>query len=161
MADYNNAAKAFNVGLSALCDELRSEFKNATVVCTDKYTIRYDLVANHTKYGELHTYTFTTYQVFSLTFFAIGLYDVVISSSDFENPLMACCGHGGPPYNYKDRMTCGQPTASPCPVGSRYVSWDGVHNTEAANAIIASKILSAKYSKPQMKLKSLCKSKIP
>ncbi|ONK67633.1 uncharacterized protein A4U43_C05F2100 [Asparagus officinalis] len=128
MADYNNACKVFNAGLSDLCDELRSKFKQATVVCTDKYTIRYDLVANHTNYG-------------------------------FESPLMACCGHGGPPYNYKDRMTCGQPTASPCPLGSRYVSWDGVHNTEVANEIIASKILSGEYSKPQIKLKSLCRSR--
>ena len=85
----------------------------------------------------------------------------MISSLGFENPLTVCCGHDGPPYNYKDRMTCGQPTASPCPVGSRYVSWDGAHSTVAANAIIASKLLSAKYSKLQIKLKSLCKSKIP
>ncbi|XP_072974868.1 GDSL esterase/lipase At1g09390-like [Typha angustifolia] len=127
LADYNNAAKAFNVQLSELCDALRSEFKNATVVCTDMYKIKYDLFANPTKYG-------------------------------FENPLMACCGHGGPPYNYKDRMTCGQPTATACPDGSKYISWDGVHYTEAANKIIASEILSSDHSVPQIKLKNLCKS---
>ncbi|PKA67257.1 GDSL esterase/lipase [Apostasia shenzhenica] len=74
----------------------------------------------------------------------------------FENPLMACCGHGGPPYNYRNGMTCGQPTATACPVGSRYISWDGVHYTEAANQIIASKILSAEFSEPPVKLTSLC-----
>lgn len=74
----------------------------------------------------------------------------------FANPLMACCGHGGPPYNYRDRMTCGQPTATPCPMGSRYISWDGVHFTEDANKIIASKILSGIYSEPRIKLTWLC-----
>ncbi|URD79169.1 hypothetical protein MUK42_18693 [Musa troglodytarum] len=126
LADLNSAAKAFNAGLSELCDLLRSEFKNATIVYTDVYAIKQDLIANHTKYG-------------------------------FENPLMACCGYGGPPYNYKFRMTCGEPMVTACAEGSRYISWDGVHNTEAANSIIASKILSAKYSRPQIKLKGLCK----
>lgn len=52
LADFNNAAKAFNAGLSALCDQLRSEFKNATIVYIDIYAIKYDLIANHAKYGK-------------------------------------------------------------------------------------------------------------
>ncbi|KAH7676349.1 GDSL lipase/esterase protein [Dioscorea alata] len=126
LADYNDAAKVFNAGLLSLCDELNSEFKNATIVYTDMFAIKFDLIANHSQYG-------------------------------FERPLMACCGRGGPPYNYVNRMTCGQPTASPCPLGSRYVSWDGVHHTEAANQLIAEKILSSKYSRPKIMLTSLCK----
>ncbi|KAJ0979985.1 hypothetical protein J5N97_015459 [Dioscorea zingiberensis] len=126
LADYNNAAKVFNAGLLSLCNELNSEFKKATIVYTDMFAIKYDLIANHSLYG-------------------------------FERPLMACCGRGGPPYNYVNRMTCGQPTASPCPLGALFVSWDGVHYTEAANQLIAAKILSSKYSKPQVMLTSLCK----
>lgn len=80
----------------------------------------------------------------------------VISMLGFEHPLMTCCGHGGPPYNYRNLMTCGQPTATACPAGTRAVSWDGVHYTEAANKIIASKILSARYSKPSIKLSCVC-----
>ncbi|XP_020271769.1 GDSL esterase/lipase LIP-4-like [Asparagus officinalis] len=112
LEEYNNASKVFNVGLSDLCDELRSNFTNATVVYIDKYSIRYDLVANHTKYG-------------------------------FEDPLMACCGYGGPPYNFKDDQRCGAQGTSACSLESRYISWDGIHNSEAANEIIAAKILSA------------------
>ncbi|WOL15971.1 GDSL esterase/lipase [Canna indica] len=127
LADFNNVAQVFNAGLGELCDQLRSEFKNdATIVYTDMYAIKYDLVANHAKYG-------------------------------FDYPLMACCGYGGPPYNYRYRMTCGEPNITACADGSRYISWDGVHNTEAANHIIASKVLSAKYSRPQIKLKDLCR----
>lgn len=52
LADLNDAAKAFNAGLSELCDRLRSDFKNATIVYADVYAIKQDLIANHTKYGE-------------------------------------------------------------------------------------------------------------
>ncbi|KAJ8452354.1 hypothetical protein Cgig2_006159 [Carnegiea gigantea] len=129
LALYNDAAKAFNAGFSNLCDKMRSEIKDATIVHTDMYAIKYDLFANPEKYG-------------------------------FEKPLMACCGTGGPPYNYVDKKTCGEPTASACPDPSQSVSWDGVHYTEAANAVIASKILSAEYSKPHIKLKTFCNHKM-
>ncbi|CAL9045573.1 unnamed protein product [Musa banksii] len=126
LSAYNDAAKAYNYGLSDLCEKMRQELKNAVIVYVDMFSIKYDLIANHTQY------------------------------TGIEKPLMACCGHGGPPYNYRERMTCGQPTATACPEGSRYVSWDGVHYTETANGIIASKVLSAKYSQPQTDLRSLC-----
>uniref|UniRef100_A0A0D9WCF2 GDSL esterase/lipase n=1 Tax=Leersia perrieri TaxID=77586 RepID=A0A0D9WCF2_9ORYZ len=75
----------------------------------------------------------------------------------FDRPLMACCGHGGPPYNYANLKTCGQPTATACPEGERHVSWDGVHYTEDANAIVAEKVLSGHFSTPRVKLTALCK----
>uniref|UniRef100_A0A452XRE8 GDSL esterase/lipase n=1 Tax=Aegilops tauschii subsp. strangulata TaxID=200361 RepID=A0A452XRE8_AEGTS len=48
---YNRAAVAFNAALGSLCDQLNVELKNATVVYTDLFAIKYDLVASHTKYG--------------------------------------------------------------------------------------------------------------
>ncbi|GLU07203.1 hypothetical protein SLE2022_241690 [Rubroshorea leprosula] len=116
----NDAAKMFNVQLRALCEELRSQMKNATIVYVDIYSIKFDLISNASKYG-------------------------------FQNPLMACCGYGGPPYNYNPNVACGQAGYNVCKEGSRYISWDGVHHTEAANAIFASKILSTNYSTPQVK----------
>lgn len=51
LAGVNRAAKAFNRKLSQLCDDLRFHLKGATVVYTDMFAIKYDFVANHTKYG--------------------------------------------------------------------------------------------------------------
>ncbi|TKY61584.1 GDSL esterase/lipase [Spatholobus suberectus] len=75
----------------------------------------------------------------------------------FSNPLMVCCGYGGPPYNFDVRVTCGQPGYQVCAEGSRYVSWDGIHYTEAANTFIASKILSMAYSTPRTPFDFFCK----
>ncbi|KAF6175510.1 hypothetical protein GIB67_022000 [Kingdonia uniflora] len=124
---YNNAAKVFNEGLHALCAQMRSELKNATIVYVDIYSIKYDLVMNSMKYG-------------------------------FVSPLMACCGNGGPPYNYNINMKCGENGFSTCKEGVKYVSWDGVHYTEAANMIVASKILSTAYSTPKFRFDYFCQS---
>jgi hypothetical protein len=51
LANYNRAAQAFNKKLSDLCDEVRLRLKNATVVYTDMFAIKYGFVANATKYG--------------------------------------------------------------------------------------------------------------
>ncbi|XP_051120159.1 GDSL esterase/lipase At1g54790 isoform X2 [Andrographis paniculata] len=74
----------------------------------------------------------------------------------FEQPLMACCGYGGPPLNYDSRIACGQTkilngstvTAKACNDSTEYVNWDGIHYTEAANLHISSQILTGKYSDP-------------
>lgn len=48
---YNNGAKAFNSQLSTLIDALSMELKDATIVYVDVYSAKYELVANHSKYG--------------------------------------------------------------------------------------------------------------
>ncbi|KMT13568.1 hypothetical protein BVRB_4g083430 [Beta vulgaris subsp. vulgaris] len=74
----------------------------------------------------------------------------------FEQPIMACCGYGGPPLNYDSRVPCGQTkvingtsvTAKGCSDSTEYVNWDGIHYTEASNQYVASQILTGKYSDP-------------
>ncbi|XP_047962397.1 GDSL esterase/lipase At1g09390-like isoform X2 [Salvia hispanica] len=90
--------------------------------------------------------------VFSIKF------DLIANSTSygFSNPVTACCGAGGPPYNYERRVGCGYPGYQVCDEGSRFVSWDGVHYTEAANSVIASKILSTDYSTPPLAFDFFC-----
>ena len=76
----------------------------------------------------------------------------------FENPVMACCGYGGRPYNYKINRACGVPGYNICDDGKKYISWDGVHHSDAANAVFASKILSTNYSNPKLKFHYFCKT---
>jgi hypothetical protein len=42
-----------------------------------------------------------------------------------------------------------------CKLGEKFISWDGVHFTDAANGIVASKVLSGEYNIPRVKLTSL------
>ncbi|CAN4113366.1 unnamed protein product [Withania somnifera] len=121
----NEAAKTFNNQLRALCEQLRLQMKDATIVYVDMYAIKYDLIANSGSYG-------------------------------IENPLMVCCGYGGPPYNYNSNITCRQSGFTLCKESSAYVSWDGIHYAEFGNAIIASKILSTNYSTPPLDLHHFC-----
>lgn len=76
----------------------------------------------------------------------------------------ACCGYGGGPYNFDPRVVCGSMkkinksilTASACKDPYNYVSWDGIHATEAANKIVTLAILNGSYSHPPFSLHNLC-----
>ena len=78
-----------------------------------------------------------------------------------EKPLMACCGYGGPPYNYNHFKACMSAEMQLCDVGTRFISWDGVHLTEAANAIVAAKVLTGDYSTPRVTIARLVNSTLP
>ncbi|MCL7030737.1 hypothetical protein MKW94_012172 [Papaver nudicaule] len=123
---HNDLAKVFNKGLKAICKELRSTYKDATIVYVDIYAIKYKLFAKYKSYG-------------------------------FTKPHKACCGYGGEPNNYNVKATCGQPGYTICENVSQSIVWDGVHYTEAANQLVASQILSTKFSIPQIALDSFWK----
>ncbi|KAM3407509.1 hypothetical protein ACQJBY_001104 [Aegilops geniculata] len=86
-------------------------------------------------------------------------YDLVANHTKhgIEKPLMTCCGHGGPPYNYDPKRSCMGDSKDLCKLGDKFISWDGVHFTDAANSIVASMAISGEYSVPRMKLTSLVK----
>lgn len=54
ISSYNEAAKLFNEGLRHMCTELSSDMKDASIVYVDVFAIKYDLIANSTKYGKNH-----------------------------------------------------------------------------------------------------------
>ncbi|XP_047342189.1 GDSL esterase/lipase At1g09390-like [Impatiens glandulifera] len=124
LTSYNAAARIFNAALLHLCGELRSELSDSTIVYVDIYSIKFDLIANSSRYG-------------------------------FASPLMACCGSGGPPYNYDLRVGCGLYGYEVCT--TKYVNWDGVHYTEAANFFVAAKVLSMNYSTPRVPFDFFCR----
>lgn len=86
-------------------------------------------------------------------------YDMITNSNKygFTNPLMACCGSGGAPYNYNINTPCGQTGSQACSDGAKSISWDGIHYTEAANHFVASKILSMQYSTPRTPFNFFCR----
>ncbi|GLT94998.1 hypothetical protein SLE2022_127050 [Rubroshorea leprosula] len=94
----------------------------------------------------------TYVDIFTIKYNLIANY----SRYGFDQPIMACCGYGGPPLNYDSRIACGKTkdlngttvTAKACSDSSEYVNWDGIHYTEAANQYVASQILTGKYSDP-------------
>ncbi|XP_071721214.1 GDSL esterase/lipase At1g28580-like [Rutidosis leptorrhynchoides] len=66
----------------------------------------------------------------------------------FVNALKACCGAGGP-YNFNPLARCGDPSSSACTHLNKYVSWDGVHLTEAAYRSIYKSLFQGSYTFPQ------------
>nr|GME08409.1 GDSL esterase/lipase LIP-4-like [Ipomoea batatas] len=73
----------------------------------------------------------------------------------FENPLMACCGGGGAPYNANPDIICGGTGFSVCDEDSRYISWDGLHYTDNANQVFAARIATTNYSTPPLAFESV------
>nr|CAD1816858.1 unnamed protein product [Ananas comosus var. bracteatus] len=122
----NDVAREFNSQLSTICDEMRSELRNSTIVYTDIFAIKYDLIANYTSYGK------------------------------FREAVNGVLRLRGPPYNYNKSITCLNPACQVCDDGAKYISWDGVHYTEAANSAVANKILTAEYSDPRTEFGFFC-----
>ena len=58
-------------------------------------------------------------------------------AAGFETASVACCGNGG---SYDGLVPCG-PTTSLCDDRDKHVFWDPYHPSEAANALIARRIL--------------------
>ncbi|KAK8482872.1 hypothetical protein V6N13_140269 [Hibiscus sabdariffa] len=148
---HNDLAKAFNQGLRDICKEMRTVLKDATVVYVDVYSIKYRLFSKYKKYGKVFPFSF------SLGVFHFPLLYMLSNDVGFEDPFMTCCGYGGPPNNYNQKGTCGQPGSTICNNVSRSIVWDGVHYTEASNRVVSTAIVSGHHSTPQMKLESFWK----
>ncbi|KAK4274014.1 hypothetical protein QN277_017306 [Acacia crassicarpa] len=128
---YNELSQNFNHKLKEAIVQLRKELPLAAITYVDVYSVKYSLISDAKKYG-------------------------------FEKPLVACCGYGGK-YNHGSVM-CGNAGtvngteifAGACENPSTRVSWDGVHNTEAANKIIFDQISSGAFSDPPLPLNKAC-----
>ncbi|XP_015066541.1 GDSL esterase/lipase At4g01130 [Solanum pennellii] len=133
LISYNNAVVDYNNMLKAALAKTRKELVDANVVYVDTHTVLLELfqhpASNGLRYG-----------------------------------TKACCGYGGGLYNYNQQVFCGNTkqvngttvTAKACKDPQNYVSWDGIHATDAANKLTAYAILNGSYFDPPFPLHKYC-----
>ncbi|GAB4846753.1 hypothetical protein Ancab_025761 [Ancistrocladus abbreviatus] len=123
----NRAAREFNQQLEKRVSKLRLELPDAAFTYVDMYSAKYALISHAKGQG-------------------------------FVDPFEFCCGSY---YGYqvncgKTAMVDGTVYGNPCLHPSSYISWDGVHYTEAANRWIAEHILNGSFSSPPVPIRKAC-----
>ncbi|CAN6299536.1 unnamed protein product [Urochloa humidicola] len=114
LARLNGLAELHNRELRRMLAGVRRAHPGTSIVYADLYGAVTDLVVSPARYG-----------------FRSGV----------GGALAACCGRGGGAYNFDMAAFCGAPGTAACADPSEYISWDGVHFTEAANRRIACAVL--------------------
>ncbi|XP_060171809.1 GDSL esterase/lipase At3g27950-like [Lycium barbarum] len=126
--NQNKVAREFNKQLKDRISHLRAELPHAAFTYVDIYSAKYQLISSAKKEG-------------------------------FGDPLKFCCGW----YNNGTEVACGQTAtvngtehgkASSDP--TKYISWDGIHYTDAANVWLAKSILSGSFSDPPVPIEQSC-----
>jgi phospholipase/lecithinase/hemolysin len=82
-----------------------------------------------------------------------GAYQTILAnykSYHFEEPFKACCGahDSSSGYDFDVNRVCGSSGSSTCQDSSKYISWDGIHFTDAMNAQLADLFLNKGYCQP-------------
>ncbi|GJY70299.1 GDSL esterase/lipase-like protein, partial [Tanacetum coccineum] len=125
----NNLAMEFNKKLKTRVIKLRSELTEAAITYVDIYTAKYKLISNTKEYG-------------------------------FNDPLKVCCE-----FHVDDvHIFCGNSVtvngttvlSDACTNPETYVSWDGIHMTEAANLWVANHVLNGSLSDPPIPVTHAC-----
>ncbi|KAG1330376.1 GDSL esterase/lipase [Cocos nucifera] len=133
MISYNNAVVDYNNMLNETLHQVLDTLQHASVIHVDTHSVKLELFRHPKNHGLLYG-------------------------------TKACCGHGGGAYNFDPEVFCGNSkvidginiTSTACEDPQNYVSWDGIHATEAANKIIAWAVLGDSYSHPSFPLSKLC-----
>lgn len=125
----NEMATEFNKQLKERVRRLRTEVPRAAVTYVDVYAAKYDLISNTKTEG-------------------------------FVDPIKVCCGYH---VDYT-HVWCGQKGifngteiyGASCGTPSTYISWDGVHYSEAANQWVANRILNGSLTDPPLPITHAC-----
>ncbi|KAH6833336.1 GDSL-like Lipase/Acylhydrolase superfamily protein [Perilla frutescens var. hirtella] len=127
--NQNAMAAHFNALLKARVTKLREELPRASLVYVDVYSAKYLLISNTTYYG-------------------------------FGEAMKICCGRhdgGVEVWCGQRRVVNGEKVEGvSCRSPESYVSWDGVHYSQAANQWIADRLLTASFSDPPTPIASAC-----
>ncbi|KAE7999407.1 hypothetical protein FH972_003840 [Carpinus fangiana] len=133
MVSYNNAVVEYNNMLKETLRQTREALPNASLIYVDTHSVLLELFHHPTSHG-------------------------------LQYGTKACCGYGGGAYNFDPNVYCGNSkvingktvTAAACNDPNNYVSWDGIHATEAANKIVSWAIINGSYFDPPFPLHQLC-----
>uniref|UniRef100_R7W020 GDSL esterase/lipase n=1 Tax=Aegilops tauschii TaxID=37682 RepID=R7W020_AEGTA len=117
---FNEVAQLHNRALNRMLRELRRSHPGTTLFYADIYSPIANLVASPGKYG-------------------FG-----------DRPLAAFCGGGAGPYHFDMAAFCGTPDSTESSYPSEFLSWDGIHFTDAANRFIAQALLRRLYNASAM-----------
>ncbi|KAK9076377.1 hypothetical protein SSX86_004711 [Deinandra increscens subsp. villosa] len=126
---YNNAVVEYNNMLHDALNQTGQELPDAKVIYVDYHKVLLELFQHPTSHG-------------------------------LKYGTVACCGNGGGRYNFNPKVFCGSTkfinnqnlTASACDDPENYVSWDGIHATEAANKIVVDAIFGGDFTDPPFKI---------
>ncbi|XP_022147171.1 GDSL esterase/lipase At4g01130 [Momordica charantia] len=133
LISYNKAVADYNAMLKKQLKRARKVVPNASLVYLDTHSVLLQLFQHPYSHG-------------------------------LKYGTKACCGHGGGAYNFDPKVVCGNKKkikkrileATACRDPYKYVSWDGIHATEAANKLVTLAILNGSYSDPPFSLQKLC-----
>lgn len=148
---YNEIAQEFNKQLKDRVSKLRTQLHDALLIYVDIYSAKYTLISEASKHGMCCLYTFIKLgqtQNLSEIKCKIGYY-----IAGFVSPIEYCCGD--------DDIKCWDKaivnaTDALCNDASKYISWDSVHYSEAANHWIANRIVDGSFSDPPIPLNKAC-----
>lgn len=149
----NAMAVEFNKQLHDRVRRLRFELPKAALTYVDVYAAKYRLISNTNKEGIFFFFSFAIWCKNCknlMLFFWTG----------FMDPMKICCGR----HEKNIHVWCGQKEiingsevfGGTCATPSSYVSWDGLHNSEAANHWIANLILKGSLSDPPFPIFRAC-----
>ncbi|XP_060218488.1 GDSL esterase/lipase At4g01130 [Lycium barbarum] len=133
LISYNNAVVDYNNMLKTTLAKTRKELADANVVYVDTHAVLLELFQHPTSHG-------------------------------LRYGTKGCCGYGGGAYNFNQQLYCGNSkqvngktvTAKACKDPQNYVSWDGIHATDAANKLTTYAILNGSYFDPPFSLHHYC-----
>ncbi|GKV07822.1 hypothetical protein SLEP1_g19536 [Rubroshorea leprosula] len=127
----NDMAIEFNRQLKKKVIKLRTELANASVTYVDIYSAKYQMIGNAKQEGFVD---------------AKG-----ICCGFHEDDIHVYCGH-------KENLNGTEIYAGSCKDPSKYISWDGVHYSEAANHWVATRILNGSFNDPPLPITHACRA---
>ncbi|CAL5397647.1 unnamed protein product [Camellia sinensis] len=144
---YNNAVVDYNNMLKKALNQTRQAIPDASLIYVDTHAVLLELFQHPTSHEQVqgcHTHMFD-------------------DETGLKYGPRASCGYGDGDYNFDPKVYCGNTkvingstlTATACSDPYNYVSWDGIHATEAANKLVTYAILNGSYFDPSFPLHQL------